>query len=470
MQQKAGRLEAQIGRGTGAGTPKAFARRLPPLHCQTMARTRKRSRSWYELEAMEWFGVVLGFLTIVALFCIFFIRRHVIEYHLDHTYTVNSPAFFGSALALAGPVPLPGNRVDLLINGDQYFPAMLGAIRAAKKTVNFEAYIVYSDPVGRAFRDALIERARNGVEVRVLLDGLGSSLHLDNSDVRLMKEAGCKFAYYHPLLSWRVDRANRRSHRRILVVDGRVGFTGGVGFAEQWSGHAQDPKHWHDVQLQVEGPLVTELQHSFEEHWIKTYGETLSGGDQFPALAPAGNIRGQIIGSHSFSMAPVPLTRAIAFAAATRRIWITNAYCTPSDAQVDLLVKAVRRGVDVRFIVPGAHNDQPLTKSAGRSAYGRLLEGGVKIFEYQPTMIHTKGMVIDGLFSLIGSSNLDPRSSEINEELDLAIYDQDFAKRMETMFEDDLKHSTQYTLEQFRGRSLWERFTEWIMLPFRSQL
>lgn len=419
---------------------------------------------------MEWTAILLAILGLIAVFCIFFIRRQVIEYHLQHTYAVEDSAFFGSALALADPVPLSGNRLTLLQNGDQYFSAMLGAIRGAKRTINFEGYIFYSDAVGRAFRDALIERARAGVEVRILLDGIGSSLHLDNSDVRLLKQAGCKFTYYHPLLSWRIDRTNRRSHRRILVIDGRLAFTGGIGFAEQWSGHAQDPKHWHDVQVQVEGPLVSELQHAFEEHWIKSYGETLSGADQFPTLPPAGNIRGELIASHSFSMAPLPLAQAIAFAAATKRIWITNAYCTPSDDQVELLVQAVKRGVDVRFIVPGRHNDQPLTKSAGRSAYGHLLEGGVKIFEYQPTMIHTKAMVIDSLFTLIGSSNLDPRSSEINEELDLAIYDRGFAQRVEAMFQDDLSHSTEYTLEQFRKRSLWERFTEWVMLPFRSQL
>lgn len=432
-------------------------------------RTKKKLGNW-ELGIFEWVAVLLALLGIIAVFCIFFIRRHVLEYHIEHTYGVNSPEFFGSALALYDPVPLGGNKLELLQDGDSYFPAMLAAIRGAKKTINFQAYIVYSDKTGWEFRDAFIERARAGVEVRLLLDGVGSGWSLKNSDVKMMKEAGCKFAYYHPLLSWRIDRTNRRSHRRVLVVDGKVGFTGGVGFADQWSGHAQDEKHWHDVQVRVEGPLVSELQNAFEEHWIKTFGETLSGADQFPALAPAGNIKGQLIASHSFSMAPLPLTEAVAFAAAEKRIWITNAYCTPSEDQVELLVKAVKRGVDVRLMVPGQHNDQPLTKSAGRAAYGKMLEGGAKIFEYQPTMIHTKAMVIDGMFSLVGSSNLDPRSSEINEELDLAIYDQGFARTMESMFESDLTHSTQYTYEQFKQRSLWERMTEWLMLPFRSQL
>ena len=436
-----------------------------------MARPRKRSRIlWWELEIMEWVAILIAVLGLIAVFCIFFIRRHVIEYRLEHSYSVSDPEFFGSALALSDPVPLGGNKIELLQDGDEYFPAMLAAIRAARKSVNFEAYILYSDPIGRAFRDSLIERARAGVQVRVLLDGLGSSWHLSNSDVKMMKEAGCRVAYYHPLLSWRIDRSNRRSHRRVVVTDGRLAFTGGIGFAEQWAGHAQDAKHWHDILARIEGPLVNTLQTAFEGHWIKTFGETLSGADQFPALAPAGTLRAQLIASHSFSMAPLPLTQAISFAAAERRIWITNAYCTPTEDQVDLLIQAVKRGVDVRLIVPGPHNDQPLTKSAGRVAYGRLLEGGVRIFEYQPTMIHTKAMVIDGMFSLFGSSNLDPRSSEINEELDLAVYDAEFGQRMEAMFENDLSRSTEYTLQQFRNRSLWERFTEWVMLPFRSQL
>jgi cardiolipin synthase A/B len=434
-----------------------------------VARKRKGAK-WWEREILDWVALLIAFWGIVAVFCIFFIRRHIIDYHLEHTFGVSQPEFFGSALALYDPVPLTGNKLDLLQDGDAYFPAMLAAIRGAKKTINFEAYILYSDKTGWAFRDAMIERARAGVEVRVLLDGLGSGWNLNNSDVRMMKEAGCRFAYYHPLLSWRIDRSNRRSHRRVLVADGKVGFTGGVGFAEQWSGHAQDPKHWHDVQVRVEGPLVSALQNAFEEHWIKAYDETLSGADQFPDLPPAGNIKGQLIASHSFSVAPLPLTQAIGFAAAEHRIWITNAYSAPSSGQVELLVNAVQRHVDVRLIVPGPHNDQPLTKSAGRTAYGKMLQGGVRIFEYQPTMIHTKAMVMDGMFSLIGSSNLDPRSSQINEELDLAIYDAGFGKGMETMFENDLRQSTEYTLEQFKNRSVWERTTEWLMIPFRSQL
>ncbi|MGI9089138.1 MAG: phospholipase D-like domain-containing protein [Chthoniobacterales bacterium] len=418
----------------------------------------------------EWISIALAFIGVVLVFCLFFIRRNTLEYKLDHTFAISAPEFFGSALALTHPVPLTGNKVDILLNGDAFFPAMLEAIHSAKQTVNFAAYIFKSDATGRQFRDALIERARAGVEVRVLLDGIGSGWSLDNSDVRMMTDAGCKFAYYHPVASWRMDRTNRRSHRRMLVVDGKIGFTGGAAFSDKWSGHAQDENHWRDTHVRLEGPVVSDLQSAFQGHWIKTFHEALTGAGQFPALAPAGNLKAQVVESHSFSSAPIPMVQAVTFAAAEKHIWLTNPYCTPTDDQVDLLVKAVQRHVDVRLLLPGPHNDQPLTQSAGRAAYGRMLEGGVKIFEYQPTMIHSKTMVADGMFSMIGSSNIDSRSSEINEELDLVVYDAGFGQKMEADFEEDLKHSKEYTLQNFKSRSLWERVTEYLALPFRSQL
>ena len=435
---------------------------------------RARASHWlnnrlWRLAVGEWIALTLLFLTIVLIFCLFFIRRHSLPYHFEHTFGVSDPEFIGSALGLADPVLIPGNKIDLLQNGDEYFPAMLKAISGARVTINFESYILYSDPIGERFRDALCERARAGTEVRVILDGIGSGWRLKNSDVKMMQQAGCKFAYYHPTHSWRLDRTNRRSHRRILVVDGKIGFTGSAGFSEKWSGHAQDKDHWRDLQVRIEGPLVGKLQAVFEEHWVKTFGEALSGAGQFPPLNPAGNFKAQLVASHSFSVAPVPLLQAVAFTAATRRIWITNSYCTPTSDQVEQLTKAVSRHVDVRLLLPGPNNDQPLTKSAGRGAYGKMLAGGVKIFEYQPTMLHEKSMVIDGLFSMLGSSNLDARSSEINEELDVVVYDQNFGREMESVFEKDLARARQYTLEDFKKRSFWERVSEWLAAPLRSQ-
>lgn len=462
--------------GENRGTPSATAVYDLDLCALLMPRKRAARNShwlndrWWRLALGEWIALTLAFIAIVVLFCLFFVRRHTLEYHLQHTFAVKDAEFVGSALALADPVLIAGNKIEILDNGDRYFPAMLEAVRSAKKSVNFETYIFWSDVIGTQFRDAFCERARAGVEVRLLFDGIGSGWRLKNSDVKMMKEAGCKFTYYHPTHSLRVDRTNRRSHRRILVVDGRIGFTGSAAFADKWNGNAQDPKHWRDMQVRIEGPLVTKLQSAFQQHWVKTFGEALSGADQFPQLAPAGNLKAQIVTSQSFSMAPVPLVQATAFSAAEHRIWIVNAYCTPTDNQVNLLVAAVKRGVDVRLLLPGKNDDQPLTKSAGRAAYGRMLEGGVKIFEYQPTMIHEKLMVVDGLFSMLGSSNLDARSSEINEELDVVVHDAGFGAQLEKGIEEDMKHSKEYTLEEFKNRSLWERVTEWLMLPFRSQL
>jgi cardiolipin synthase A/B len=424
----------------------------------------------FKKPVLIWLSAFGTLLLGLLIFGILLIRREPVEYYLDYQFTVRDPEFFPSAHALSDPLPVAGNKIELLHNGKMIFPAMLEAIRGAQESVNFEAFLFHSGEVGSQFRDALAERARAGVEVRVMLDGLGSAFALDNSYVEELKRAGCSFAYYHPAPSWRLDRLNRRTHRRVLVVDGRIGFTGGVGFSDEWQGDADSPEHWREVHARLEGPIVGNLQAAFQKHWLKEVGETLRGKGQFPELAPAGNLRAQVVASESFSAAPLSLVQAVAFSAAQKSIYITNAYCAPSGSQTRALVAAVERGVDVRLLLPGKHNDQPATKAAGRTAYGELLKGGVKIYEFQPTMIHSKTMVIDGVFSVFGSSNFDARSAQINEELDVTVYDEDFGREMQAVFERDLQRSREYTLEDFKKRSLWERFTEWVMLPFHSHI
>ncbi|MGA7901388.1 MAG: phospholipase D-like domain-containing protein [Terrimicrobiaceae bacterium] len=431
---------------------------------------RSAKKTWFRKPAVIWLSAFATFLLGLLIFGILFIRREAVEYYLDYQFTVNDPEFFPSAHALSDPLPVNGNKIELLHNGKMIFPAMLNAIGGAQESVNFEAFLFHSGEVATKFRDALAERARGGVQVRVMLDGLGSGIALDNSYVEELKKAGCSFAYYHPTRSWRIDQMNRRTHRRVLVVDGRIGFTGGVGFSDEWQGDAESPGHWREVHARLEGPIVGKLQAAFQEHWFKEVGETLSGKGQFPELKPAGNLRAQVVASQSFSAAPLSLVQAVAFSAARDSIYITNAYCAPSGSQTRALVAAVKRGVDVRLLLPGKHNDQPATKAAGRTAYGELLKGGVKIYEFQPTMIHSKTMVIDGIFSILGSSNFDARSAQINEELDITVYDEVFGREMQAVFESDLQRSRPYTLEDFNKRSLWERFTEWVMLPFHSQI
>lgn len=427
------------------------------------------SRKWWRLPLGVWIILILGALLGVVVYSFFFFRRTVLDYRVPHTFTVANPAFFGSAHALQDPLPVEGNRIDLLNNGDEIFGSMLAAIREAKKSVNFEAFLFESGKIAGEFRDAFVEKARAGVHVRILLDGIGSGT-LDDADVQMMKNAGCDFRWYHPVASWRLDRVNRRTHRRVMVIDGRIGFTGGAGFADEWAGNASTPEERREVHARIEGPLVAKLQAAFQEHWMRESDEALGGLDEFPPLVPAGTLRAQVVASHAFSIAPFPLVLAVAIAAAEKRVWITNAYFTPSENQVELLVQAAKRGVDVCLILPGKYDDQPATKAAGRVAFGRLLAGGVKIYEYQPTMIHSKTLVVDGLFSVFGSSNLDARSSAINEELDVTVYDSDFARRMEEIFLADLKQSRPYKLEDFRARSLWERVREAVARPFRSQL
>ncbi len=409
-------------------------------------------------------------LVAVAAFGIVFLKRAVVDYRSGHDFSIRDPAFFGSAHALADPPPLEGNAIQLLHNGDQIFPAMLEAIRGAKASVNFEAFLFNSDAVGHQFRDALCERARAGVRVRVLLDGIGSGSEFSDEDEKFFRQAGCTFAYYHPSRSWRVDKLNRRTHRRVLVIDGKLGFTGGVGFARHWAGNADSPEHWRDVHARLEGPIVAKLQGAFQQHWVRETGETISGAAEFPPLPPAGKLRTQLIASHSFSVSPISLVQAVAFASAEKTIFITNAYCAPSHNQVDLLVAAAARGVDVRVLVPGQHNDQPMTKSAGRGAYGDLLKGGVKMFEYEPTMLHAKTIVVDGMFSVFGSSNFDSRSAQINEELDITVYDEGFGAEMEAVFQRDLQKAKPYRLEDFKKRSVWERLSEWMVAPLAPLL
>jgi cardiolipin synthase len=427
-------------------------------------------KRWFKFPIAYWLAGLVVLALVVFVLGAIFVRRDVVTYRMPHSLAVSNPAFFSYAHALADPMPFEGNKIELLHNGDEIFPAMLTAIRGAKRSINFEAFLFYSGKVATDFENALSERARAGVKVLILLDGVGSSVHLNNGEVERLKEAGCGFAYYHPTRAWRVDRLNQRTHRRILVVDGRIGFTGGVGFSDNWLGNADSPKHWRDDQVRIEGPVVTKLQAAFFQHWAQQTGEALKAAEDFPVQEKSGTTRAQVVTSRAFSLAPLAWLQAAAFSSAEKTIFITNAYCAPSDSQVEHLVDAVKRGVDVKLLLPGPHNDQPLTKAAGRTAYRDLLRGGVKIYEYQPTMIHSKTMVIDGILSLVGSSNFDARSAQINEELDLTVYDRDFGKQMEAVFERDLKSAKLYTLEDFERRSLWERFSEWIMMPFHSQM
>jgi cardiolipin synthase len=394
-----------------------------------------------------------------------------IDYRLPHRFGVEDEAFLPSAHALSNPAPLEGNRIRLLENGDTFFPAMLAAVARARNSINLESYIFWSGEIAGRFRDALSERARAGVEVRVLLDAVGSGVKLSRGDVSAMRAAGCVVEFFHPLRPWMLDAINHRTHRRLLVVDGKVGFTGGAGVADVWLGNAERPGHWRDTQVEVTGPVVAQLQAAFQENWAEARGETLSGERFFPRLQRVGHATAQVIlSSPEAPSSPTKLLYAVSISSAVRRLWLSNSYFVPDADATALLTSAARRGVDVHILIPGKVNDVPLTRAGGRSSLGELLAGGVKISEYGPTMFHAKTMVVDGVFSTIGSTNFDNRSFRLNDEINLTVYDPDVGRRLEEVFLQDIARSRSYTYAQWRSRPLRQRITEWLIRPFRGEL
>jgi cardiolipin synthase len=415
--------------------------------------------------------VVLGLVFVAFLALSHMARPKEIQYSPPHRFDVRDPTFLPSVHALSNPVPVEGNRLEVLENGVEIFPAMLSAIASAHQTINLESYIFWSGEIAGRFREALIERARMGVRVRILLDGVGSSRRLDNEDVARLKRGGCLVEYFHPLKPWMLDVINNRTHRRILIVDGRIGFTGGVGIGDEWLGDADRPDHWRETHVRIEGPVVAQLQAAFQENWSETRGEALAGAEHFPRLERVGQtVASVVVSSARETSSETRLLYAVAIASASERILLSNSYFLPDADFVELFLAAARRGVDVKIIVPGKFNDVPATKSAGRSAFGELLRGGVRIYEYQPTMYHSKTMVVDGVFSTIGSTNFDNRSFRLNDEINVTVFDEPFAKTLEAGFARDLARSRPYTYAQWRSRSLAERFMEWALRPFRSQL
>ena len=398
-------------------------------------------------------------------------RPTEVRYDIPHAFGVRDPTFLPSVQATDGPSMVDGNRVGILQNGDEIFPAMLAAIATAQKSINLEAYIFWSDSAGTRFRDALSERASHGVEVRLLLDGVGSAKKLSRDDVAILRRSGCRVEFFRPIQPWMLDVINRRSHRRILVVDGKVGFTGGVGIAKMWEGNADSPEHWRDTQVRLEGPAVAEMQSAFQENWGEVTGELLVGEKFFPGLAQVGNVLAAVVPSSPRPSSSASQTLySVAISAAEHTISLSNSYFVPNSDSVGLLIAASQRGVNVRILVPGAINDVPVTKASGRATFGPLLRAGVKIYEYQPTMMHAKTMVVDGVFATVASTNFDNRSFRYNDEIDLSVYDEAVAGRLQQMFESDLQKARPYTYQQWLHRPLLKRFTEWILLPVRSQL
>lgn len=392
-----------------------------------------------------------------------------LDYELQEL-SVDDPTFERCMAHLLGPPLVGGNRITTLNNGDEIFPAMLAAARNAKSNITFETYIYWTGQIGKEFVKALTERARAGVHVHVLLDWLGSN-RMRAAEIEELRSSGVEVERYRPLKWYSLARMNSRTHRKIMVVDGRIGFIGGVGIADQWLGHAQDPDHWRDTHYQVEGPVVNHLQAAFTDNWIKTRANVMNHLDYFPELAEVGEARAQVFKSSPREGGDsARLMFLLSLAAARNRILIANSYFVPDSRTSIELISASRRGVRVEVIVPGPIIDTHLTRRASRSQWGPLLDAGIKIYEYQPTMIHSKVMIVDDRWVSVGSANFDNRSFRLNDEANLNVMDERFAEEQAQLFEKDKQSVRQVTLEEWKNRPISEKVIENLAGLLRSQV
>ena len=391
-------------------------------------------------------------------------------YRIESLYGVEDPQFLRTMGSLLGPPIEKGNKAETLVNGDQIFPAMLAAIRSAKTSVTFETFIFWEGDVGRQFTDALCDRAASGVKVHLLMDAVGST-KMDGKYVDRMKKAGVEVQFYRPLAWFELNKIDNRSHRKLLIVDGRVGFTGGVGIADDWLGNAQDAQHWRDNHYRLTGPAVAHLQAAFADHWIETNGAVLHVDEYFPPLEPAGEQLAQV-----FQSAPdggsesMQLMFLLSFASARQSIRLATPYFVPDELTIRTLLAARGRGVRVQVIVPNRLTDVPAARYASRELWGDLLKAGVEVYEFQPTMYHCKQMVVDDLWVSIGSANVDQRSFSLDHEANLNVWDAGFAAEQGRVFDADLARAKRITYEAWKGRPFGERVKEALSLILKPQL
>ncbi|MGH7472209.1 MAG: phospholipase D-like domain-containing protein, partial [Longimicrobiales bacterium] len=385
--------------------------------------------------------------------------------------SVHSPDFLA---ALAGALNTPlhsGGRATLLNNGALYFTEILSAIRRAQHNINFFVYIWEPGEVSRMMIDALVERARAGVQVRLLLDGLGG-LRAPRGELKRLRAAGGMVHKFRSAKFGKLLRFYKRNHRRAIVIDGQIGFTGGAAVGDKWMGHAQDEKHWRDSMVMVTGTMASDLQSAFAEPWAYTCGELLVGSQFWPLAESDGNGATRhihLVSSPSSEEHPLRLFVLLSFMAAQRKLYISSSYFVPDAQTRAAVLECARQGVDTRILVPNQLTDARPIRLAGRHYYDELLRAGARIYEYQPTMMHCKHVVIDGLWSMVGSANMDVRSKELNQENVLGILDPEFAAQVENTFLQDLEQAQEIRLEEWQRRGIWERAKERFWVLFAEQ-
>jgi cardiolipin synthase A/B len=392
-------------------------------------------------------------------------------YRLRGEVDVREASFLRAAEALTGAPVSFGNDADLLINGDEIFPAYLGAIRDAEETVNLLTYAYWRGDIAIEVADTLCEKASADVECNVILDAVGAA-KMDRKLVRKMRDAGVHVCFFRPPKPYAVRRLQYRTHRKLLIVDGTTGFTGGVGIAEEWTGNAQDPGHWRDTHVRVRGPVVRGLQGAFAENWLECTGDVLAGDRYLPSIEAIedGGPMQVMRSSATVGDSNAEALLYLAVAAAKRSIELTSAYFVPRPAFTQALVEAAERGVRLRILVPGSHIDKQFVRTAGRAAYDELIDAGIEISEYCPTMLHAKTLTVDDIWSSVGSVNFDNRSFQLHDEVTLCVQSERFAAQLHEVFERDLEASERIEPDHWRERSLAQRARENVTKYARREL
>ena len=391
------------------------------------------------------------------------------RYGLDHQMAIDDEEFLATMAGATGVPLAPGNRIDILNNGDEFYPAMLGEIAHAQASITIEAYIYWAGEIGMVFARALADRARAGVRVKILLDAVGSA-RIGDEILKVLESGGCQLAWYNPMRWYTIGRFNHRTHRKSLVVDGRIAFTGGAGIADHWQGHAEDANHWRDLQIRIEGHAVTPLQTGFAQNWLQTTGELISGPLYYPPLEPAGRLAAQtIMSSPEIGASTVRIMYYLSIICARHSIYITNPYFVPDQVAIDALIEAKQRGVDVRILVSGIRNDNWLARRNSVRLFGRLLGAGIEILEYNRTMLHHKTMVVDAVWGTVGTTNFDNRSFAHNEENNVCVYDREWARDLHDTFLADARLSEPVHLDTWRHRGVWERAQEVVAALLQEQ-
>lgn len=382
------------------------------------------------------------------------------QYGLDHNLSVGDPEFLDTLAGAAGVPFVGGNSLVLLNNGDQFYPAMLEGIAQAKRSITIEAYIYWAGEIGLTFAKALAEAQQRGVRVKILLDAVGSQ-SVGTEILQILEKGGCHLAWYNPVRWNHLRRINNRTHRKSLIIDGHIGFTGGAGIADHWTGDAQDNKHWRDLQIRIEGPSVRPLQTGFAQNWLETTGELVTGPYFYPPSAPSGMLSLQtIMSSPETGSSTVRVMYCLAISAARTAIDIANPYFVPDHVSIDLFRDAVKRGVRVRVLVAGISNDNYIARYNSVRLYGALLSAGVELYEYNRTMMHHKIMMVDGLWSTVGTSNFDSRSFAHNEESNVSLIDERVTRDLLESYERDIAVSQRVTLESWGQRGITHRVIE----------